>query len=110
MNKSEKQIDSLFELLDELVNKQIGLNVIIKALGADENHGMLDEAIERVEIMIVEAFGGNEEHYRHIEGTELFYHYKWTEGRDYKKDLIDYINRTVENNWTNEIDTTIVRA
>ncbi|MCU7667542.1 hypothetical protein [Bacillus thuringiensis] len=110
MNKSENQIHSLFELLDELVNKQIGLNVIIKALGADENHGMLNEAIERVEIMIVESFGGNEENYRHIEGTELFYNYKWTEGRDHKKELVDYINRTVENNWTNEIGATIVRA
>ncbi|MDA1675406.1 hypothetical protein [Bacillus cereus group sp. TH152-1LC] len=110
MNKYEKQIDSLFELLDELVNKQIGLNVIIKALGADENHGMLDEAIERVEIMIVEAFGGTEEHYRHIEGTELFYNYKWHEGEDLKKDLVDYIKHTIENDWTNEIGVAIVRA
>ncbi|PGP20958.1 hypothetical protein COA01_15575 [Bacillus cereus] len=110
MNKSENLIQSLFELLDELANKQIGLNVIIKALGADENHGMLDEAIEQVELMIVKAFGGTEEHYRHIEGTELFYNYKWHEGENLKKDLVDYIERTIENNWTNEIGMTIERA
>lgn len=106
----ENQIQSLFELLDELADKQLGLNVIIKALGADENHGMLDEAIGQVELMIVKAFGGTEEHYRHIEGTELFYNYKWYDGEELKEELVDYIKRTIENNWTNEVGVAIVKA
>ncbi|WOI40126.1 hypothetical protein [Bacillus altitudinis] len=106
----EKQIESLFRLLDELVDKQLALNGVIKVLGADENHGMLDEAIKQIEMMIVKAFGGNEGHYRHISGTDLFYNYEWYEDEDYKKNLVNYIKRTVENDWTNEIAMTIVRA
>ncbi|KKK37531.1 hypothetical protein WQ57_13925 [Mesobacillus campisalis] len=105
----EKQIEDLFTLLDELVDNQLALNDVIKVLGGDENQGMLDEAITQVEMMIVKAFGGHEGHYRHISGTDLFYNYEWYEGEEHKTELVDYIKRTVENDWTNEIGITIVR-
>ncbi|WP_100012302.1 hypothetical protein [Lentibacillus sediminis] len=106
-NRNE-QIQPLFNLLDELVYKQLDLNRVTEVLGADENHYLLNEAIVQVELLIVKAYGGNEEHYRHISSTELFHNYEWYAGEEHRKELVEYIKLTVENNWTNEVGITIL--
>lgn len=106
----ETLIYNLFSLLDGLAEKETGINNVIEFLGGDGNRGFLLDQIEQVERMIVTAYGGDEGHYRHINSTELFYNYVTYDGEEHYEELIEYIKLTIENDWTDEVEHTLIRA
>lgn len=103
-------IEELFNLLDSLIDKQLTINNILDILGGDENESFLLSEIEKIELLIVKAFGGNEGHYTHVSSTDLFYNYEYYDVESYKKELIDYIKLTIENDWTDEVNITFING
>jgi hypothetical protein len=96
-----EKVIKLFNLLDSLIRKQVKLDAIIEVLGGTPDLDFLNEDIKKVELMIVEAFGGNVGHYRHIVFTSKFDNYRLNE--ENREELMDYIGLTIENNWTEKI-------
>lgn len=99
-------VEELFELFDSLVERQLIIDNILEKLGGHLNEDFLFNEVQKVELLIVKALGGNEGHYAHIDSTELFYAYKRcdkADAADEKNELIDYIKLTIENDWTENV-------
>ncbi|MEB1806022.1 MAG: hypothetical protein LPK26_01765 [Bacillaceae bacterium] len=103
-------VEELFELLDSLIEKQSTVNNILETLGGSENDSFLRDEIQKTELLIVKAFGGNEGHYTHIDSTDMFYNYEYYEIAGTKGGLIDYIKLTIENDWTEEVSMIIING
>lgn len=106
-------VEELFELFDSLVERQRIIDNILKKLGGHLNEDFLFDEVQKVELLIVKALGGNEGHYAHIDSTELFYTYKNCDkavAADEKNELIDYIKLTIENGWTEDVGSIFRRA
>lgn len=110
IRRNEQMIEQLFNLLDGLAERERTIEQVLETLGGDGNRGFLLDEIDMVELMIVKAYGGNDGHYKHIDSTELFYNYEHYEGEEHKTELIDYIKLTIENDWTDEVKHTFIRA
>lgn len=103
--------EQLFDLLDSLMEIQLKINDVLEVLGGEENQSFLSKQISMVELMIVKSFGGNEGHFEHINSTELFYNYEYYKHHEGNKaELIAYIEKTIKNDWTDEVTMTIVRG
>lgn len=87
-------VEELFRLLDDLLEKEKAIEAVIKVFGGDGNWGFLTDQIHYLEKMIVRAYGGNEDHYKHISSTELFWEYQ--DKQIPRSELVDYIELTIE--------------
>jgi hypothetical protein len=104
-----RMVEELFALLDALVEKEEKTDNIVELLGGTGNDGYLLDEMRMVQTLIVKAFGGNEEHCNHLFSTDLFYEYRDNRSEENKKELIDYIELTIENDWTEEVGSSIIR-
>lgn len=99
--------EQLFLLLDSLVDRENEIKGILEVLGGEENAGFLNAEIVMAERMIVQAYGGNDGHYAHVASSNLFCNYESRKTDEAKKELIDYIKLTIDNDWTDEVEMVI---
>lgn len=95
--------EELFDILDELVEKQKKLDEVIEILGGSADFELLEDALDKTELAIIKSLGGHEGHYEHITSTDYFYNYRERKSQDAKEKLIDYIKKAIERNWTEEV-------
>lgn len=90
-------VEELFDLYDSLIQKCTIITRVIWDLSGDDN-GFLSRELLDLELLIVKALGGNEDHHKHIFTTDLFYDYKYDNDNEIsRQELIDYIKKTIEN-------------
>lgn len=80
-----------------------------KVLGSSLDSTLFEEELEQLEKLIVQSFGGKDEHHDHISTCGLCgKFFEFTNDHISTEDLIEYIENTIKNDWKEEGTITII--
>lgn len=108
-----KAVEELINIYYDLVNEKKSFEGNMEEVFRldDFSSELFTEELTRIEILIVKMLGGNDKHHAHIsEAGLLGMFYEYTNNTISKSDLIDYIEKAIENNWTESPEIRVIKA
>lgn len=103
-------IDHLFNILEDLHEKEEQINQVLEQLGAsDPSTELLARVLEQTQIALVIALGGTKEHWEYIDSDFFGPFYAFQEGNIEREQLLEIVKEVIDEDLKGEVPINFVK-